>query len=530
MALEPETLDYAKSRKYLPPPAVVRTLEADVLDLLENRDFYQNGRRYVGPLPSAGDVLGWAMLRKSFAPILKVRETLARHVRGVIGREPGFEVVLDGFSETKKKRLERLAKDGAQATEDEKFADEADTLQGDVWDERGEHKIIKRTARRLLATGRVFLRYDVPPGQLVLVRDELTGEVTTGVKASSWQDAYRQTHMELCAPGSASVYVDPATQRKTAFFSFIEVEGGRKVRCVQVSWVDEEGLTQVRVLRSNNQHEEWFLDCGGELLVVEADVEPLVTGDLLQLQDIACGLATMVKINGDVAGFPQTDAMNVAQPTREETDAQGNKRRVPASMPSGPRTIRAFYSEVARDENGEPIMDDKGKPVVLSSSISYRDPVSSEPLRDDIEFFNTEIYRGMNQAHIATKRSANSSAELLVEERADYASSLLETKPDLEKLIRSVLKGRLCLAAFLAKDRIALGKFKAGRVRVDLQLNAGPLSVPEKAAIVERWKAGLMTTELAIILLGDTDDAQAELKKLDEQKKANTVALLGDGH
>ena len=257
MAFEPETLDYAKSRKYLPAPAVVRTLEADVLDLLEHRDFWQNGRRYVGPLPSSADLLGWAMLRKSFAPILKVQETLARHVRGVVGREPGFEIVLHGQLSTGRQRrqfrenlarlrtdnvlgrnnitqgeLARMEANQPPLTEVEQLADEADKTQGDVWDERGEHKIIKRAARRLLSTGRVFLRYDVPPGQLVHVKDEATGEVTTGVEAKTWQDAYRQTHMELCAPGSASIYVDPTTQRKTAFFSFLEVENGRKVRCV----------------------------------------------------------------------------------------------------------------------------------------------------------------------------------------------------------------------------------------------------------------------------------------------------------
>lgn len=539
MALDPTTLDYKGAMKFLPHPTTLnykgamkflprttgqRTIEQDVLDLIETAKMDVLAR-YVGPLPATGDLAGWAMLEKSFAPIFKLRECAGRHVRGVIGREPQFESVLDGIEEPKKKRLKRDGYREAR-TDAEALADEADDVQGDVWDERGEHKIAKAACKRLISTGKVFLRYDIPPGLVEEFVDFESNETFSGIAAESWQDAYRLTHMELCPRGSAAVYTDPSTLRKTAFYSYAEEDdSGKKTRCVQVSFLNDEGLTQVRVFKdSSAEPQEWEVDCGGTLLVVEAELEPLITPDLLQLQDIACSIATMVKVNADVAGFPSVDAIDIAPPTVQvaaptEADPTATKR-VPVTLPNGPRTIRATYSEIARDNEGNPLTGEDNKPILRQGRLQYRDPVSSQPLRDDIEFFNTEIYSGFNQRHIQARTSANASAQMLVEMRSDYADSLLETKPDLEKLLRAVFKGRLCMAASLASGaeaEAALKQFKAGRVRVDLMLNAGPLSVEEKNEILARREAGLLSDETSMVLLG-TEDFASEILKLNAQK------------
>jgi hypothetical protein len=534
MPFDPSKLDtFTKAQAYLPSQARGRTFEEDVLDFAEKKDYWQNGVRYVGVRPAMGDSVGWNMLRKSFAPILKNRECLKRHRRGVIGREPQFELVLDKVR-PKKERKALKPEDGT-LTEDEQFADAADKVQGDVWDEKGEHKVAKADVLRLLAIGAAYLRYDIPPGLLVDGIDrnapmdegvEGPPEMVKGVASTDWQEVYRMTYMEMCPRGSASVYTDPHTMRKTSFYSYDEeVEGTERSRkCIQVSWVDEEGLTQVRVLKDGATPESWSVDTGGFLLVEEAELEEaLVTPDMLRLQDIVCSIGTMVKINTDVAGFPQTDAINMAEPTEMVPDPAnpGQFKPVPADLPSGPRITRAFYSDYARDENGKPLLDDNNKPIVLSSAVQYRAPVSSQPLRDDIEFFNTEIYSHYSQRHIPARTSANASAEMLVEMRADYADSLSETKPDVERQFRNVFKGRLCMAAYLAGDKQALERLKAGRVRVDLRLNAGPLSVAEKDALVARYQAGLLARETLIILLGDTDDAEAEIKKIDEEAKTS---------
>ena len=512
MALKPDTLDYNGARKFIPPVNGTdkgALFERDLLALVEANDFWQDSRRYCGPLPRPGDVAGMLLLRRSFAPILKIRECLRRHVRGVIGREPLFEFV--------------------PATENQTLADEANAIQGGVWDEEGEHKIAISAAQRLCGTGRVFVRFDVPPGMVEEITDPETGETVSGVRAESWQEAYAKTYIEIAPRGTAHVYTDPETREKTAFYSYTEEhERGAKTHCVQVSWLDSNKMTQVRILRANGANDAWELDTGGVLLVVEANTNALVTPDLLRLQDIVCSISTMVKINSDVAGFPQLDAIDMAPPVREvsapTTENPNATRREGVPIQHGPRTVRAWYSEFVTDEKGNPVRDDKGALQMRRGALQYREPVSSEPLRSDIEFFTTEIYSAFNQRHIQARTSANASGEMLVEMRSDYADSLLETKPDLEKLLRLLKKARLCLAAYLAGDNAALETFKAGRVRVDLQLNAGPLSAAERAEVLKRLDAGLLSNETAMLLLG-TEDVDAELEKIRAQQQRDA----GDG-
>ncbi|RYG65205.1 hypothetical protein EON80_17795, partial [bacterium] len=448
MAIDIQSINFGDTGKYLPTPVDAYTFEDALYKLLEERDFWQAGRRYLGPLPSGDEYLaGIALLRKSFAPVLKLRECLNRHVRGVINREPNFGNLLDS----------------------KELAKAADEIQGNVWDERGEHKIAKATCRRLVATETAFLRFDVPAGYIKTFKVVVDGaeKTYTGIDERDWKKAYALTHMELCPRDTAAVVTDPETMRDIAFFAYDEPVPGdseKRRNCVQISTVEADGLTLVRVVRSDNSEpEEWKVDTGGFPLVLKAETASIVTPDLLQLQDLACGIGTMVKINADVAGFPQVDLIDMEKVTRTEPDPNrpGETREVPEAMPSGPRTMRGHYSFAEEDEDGAPKEDKDGKPIVRRGQIQYREPVSSQPLRDDIEFFNTEIYRGFNQGHIATRRSANSSAELLVAERADYADSLLETKPDMERLLRNVFKARLCMAAYLAQDTNVLAQFKA---------------------------------------------------------------------
>lgn len=506
--IDHENMTYSGATKYL-PQSLQFDFDRQVLDLIESGNFWQDAQRYVGPLPAPGDVGGWTLLRKSFAPILKLRECLNRHVRGVIGREPQFEAMLDGA---------------------QPLADAADSATGAAWYNEQEHKLARAIVTRLLSTGSAFIRYDVPPGLVSEGVDRNTGEPTMGVSAADWQAGYALTYLELCPRGTASITTDSLTKKKTSFYSYVEEsESGQKTKCIQVSWLDADKITRVRVVKSNAPADEWAVDCGGNLLVLEANIERMITPDLLRLQDIVCSIATMVKVNTDVAGYPQTDAIDIAKPSirvAAPTTENPNATRLEAvPMASGPRSMRAWYSEVARDNDGNVITADDGKPIMRSGSVQYRDPVSSQPLRDDIDMFNNEIYTACNQRHIAQQSRGNTSAEYLIEMRADYADSLLETQPDLERLLSNAFKARLCMAAFLAGDGEALETFKAGYVRVALMLNAGPISGGQAQEILARVAAGLLSKETAMILLG-IDDPDAELDKIKAQVATETPEEL----
>jgi hypothetical protein len=113
---------------------------------------------------------------------------------------------------------------------------------------------------------------------------------------------------------------------------------------------------------------------------------------------------------------------------------------------------------------------------------------------------------------------------MLVEMRADYADSLLETKTPVERALREIFHARLCAGAYLAGDLATLARFKAARMNVGLQLNAGPLSPAEQDAIMARYDKGLLSEQTAMVMLG-TEDVDAELA----QKKEERRQQRGDG-
>lgn len=513
---DPATLDYEKAVGYIPKPVIgADNYDDAILNLIEDNDFWQNSARYVGPKPAPGDgfTAGMTAIKNSFAPISKLKECLARHVRGVIGREPQFEIVMQGDKEGKPSPL----------------AVEADTLQGEVWDERGEHTIAERFVRRLRATGKAYLRYDVPPGLLAQGIDRATGEETSGIAASTWQDAYRMFYLELAPRGSAYIHTDPATMRQTAFYSYEEARPSdpkNTRKCVQMSWLDDNRITKIKVVRDDNTSDEWDLDTGGRLLLVEAEMDPLLTPDLLRLQDILSSITTMIKINADIAGFPEVTGVDISPPGEviDDPDNPGNKIIKAVAVESGPRTMKFFHSYQEMGENG-PAMDEHNKPIVRRGTLQYREPVSSEPLRDDAEMFERQIFRAMSQEHMVARRSSSVSAEALIAMRADYETSLLETKPHVEKALRNVFHARLCAAAYLAGDTKALNEFEAARVRVEANLDAGPLSPAERSDILTRYEKRLLSRETAMVLTG-IEDVEAELDKI----KADELAEFSDGY
>lgn len=544
--LEPEKLTYADAKGYLPalPFGGVKNFESEILKLIEEKDFWQNAARYVGPMPAPGPGFAAAMLmlKRSFVPILKAREVLRRHVRGVVGNAPHFEIVFPELVDGSKKRRKRPDYESSR-TAVEALADEVDALQGEVWDENMESKKIDAFAKRLRATGKAYLRYDVPPGLIkTKLNDdgsEAVGEDNKpirGVEVDDWKDAYELLYVELAPWGSATVYTDPFTNKKTSFYSYKEPRPGdpKATRnCVQVSWLERvrEGderyyITRVRVLRDDNQNDEWSLDTGGNLLVIDAEMEPLLTPDILQLQDIECAMATMVKINDDVAGFPQETMTDIAVPAKYEDDPDnpGERKRVEVPLPTGPRTIRYLYSYQDKDENGRALTDEQGKPVIRQGALHHRAPVSSDPLRADADWIELQIYRATNQAHVPARASAAASAAMLVELRSDYADSLMETKPDVEGAVRKLFHARLCLSAYLAQNTELLKQLKRARMRVDCQLNAGPLSVEERTEILTRYEKKLLSKQTAMVLLG-TEDVDAELAQLKEEQ----MEEFGDG-
>ncbi len=514
-----ETLDYEKTAALL--PKLSDSENAAVL-FLESENYYQKGKQYVGPPAAMDDLEGQRYIEQSFVPLAKLGELTRRYVAGAVGQEPAFETVDE-------KPITEGAAQG-EAAKPSQAKQLADSSVGAWWDNERMAETLEVFTSRLVSSNRAYFHYGVPPG---FVRDftDAAGSVVSAINAADFQDALELIYCEVPDAGTAFVYTDSSIRQKYGIYSYAEpdpADSTKTIKCIEVSWCptrDADGnkiepvLTQVRILKDDKSAPQSFvLDTGGVPLVVEAKFHPLVFSPVasdanIRLNNVINSDCTMVKINTDVAGFPEKNHVDIATPVIDtgRKDDSGKPIYEDADAMTGPRTAPFHMSVV--DES----KDDKGSVTrsARGGTIIYRNPVSSDPLLEVIRFFLRELYTAANQAHVLEALSPDSSGVARIEARADFARALLKIARKVEGSLRDVLRGVRCLAAYVAQEQ--LEEMKALRDNVTCHPNSGPLSPDEKRLILEEVAAEVISRKLAMTMLG-VEDLDAELNKIQEER------------
>lgn len=520
--LKPESLDYANAVKLMP---VQTPLEKAAVAFLEKEDYYQDGAQYVGPPAAVGDTDGQKYIEQSFVALAKLGELARRYVAGTVGQEPGFETV-DPV----------IAYETNEAGEEVERASEikqiADTVLGEWFDREKMSETLELFTARLCSVLSGYFHYGVPPGYVQDVQDT-DGNILTGLQLGSFEEAAELIYCESPAPGTAFIYTDPSTRQEYGIYSYSEEYGEgteKKTRqCLEISWCptrDEAGkkldvvLTQVLILKNDNSAPQQFtLDTGGIPLVVGASFHPLVFAALVSkanigLNNVINSISTMVKINADVAGFPQETHTDIEPPVEDtgKKDEAGQPVYEDAEVVTGPRAA-PFYMSVV-DET----VDAQGRIVrtARSGNVQWREPVSSAPLLEVLRFFIRALYESANQAHVLELLSPDSSGIARVEARADFARALLKIARKVEGTLRDLFRGVRCLAAYLGNDS-RLEQFKELRDNVTAHPNSGPLTPDEKRLIKELVDSELLSHELGMTMLG-VEDVEANKDQLAKER------------
>ncbi len=489
-------LTLKEAAELLPPPD--ESLKANLA--FYRGDHWQDGRAWVGPILSSTHKLYTeivAEIKREMVSRNVIAELVARHVAGVVGREPAWSLT-----------LRRPLGPGEQpGAEEQRLIGEAEALLVSWWDGAqgvadgklvGVHKVIQQAVATLLLGGRSPLRLFIPPGDL-----NERGQVPRGTPAASLQRLF--VHQPDLA--QATIYVDGTTLRPLGVYLY---RAGPEQRA-ELCYTDTTE-TVIRLAVAGDEPPPFApvrLPLSGQLTMYEMHRALLIGEQLRQLQKSLNLALTMRQRNIVTAGFLEATYFNTQLPGEEKPDpTTGQLRFIPDRVYLGPGA-RNFFSGLVT-----PMAD--GSQQLATPSVVYREPAP-------VEVFNateTAIYSAMlseaQQLHAVLSGDAGLSGESRKQALADFKQSLLLTKPQVEAALRWLLETALALAAVFSGQP---GRYAGLRVQANCHLEVGPLTADEQRLIGELVDKNLYSKETGRGLLG-VEDTDAEAARVAGEQQA----------
>lgn len=466
-----------------------------VLTAYYDGDHYQGGAQWAGPRPQP-DQPGYQeaveLIARAFVSKNAIKEVVHRDRDAVIGNEPTWSVT-----------VRRPLEDGEQPTEQE--AAVIDAVESELtawWDGRKALRELQRATAVARLSGRALLRLYVPQGLLV------DGLVPSGDLAAQLGRLY----LDVIAPDMGSVYTDPDTKIAAGIVAYEDDEGQRTV---ELCYVDPDTSETVLRLWRDDEDEafETRLPLGGRLVVYQLELEPIVTPQVRQLQNLLNMALTMLGRNVVVAGFLERIFLNAQMPGEIETDpATGKKVFKPA-----PLNVGAGATNVLR---GVVIEDDDGRKTIATPSVVFRDPVPVDTFTQTRE----EAYRGIleecHQLHALIAGDATASGESRKQARTDFEGSIKPVAREVEAALRWLLETALAMAGhFAGMSRPGAPAFADYRATATCRIDTGPLSADELRVAREMTEGErpLWSQETGMARTG-IDDTKAEQERIAKER------------
>jgi hypothetical protein len=471
-------------------------------------DLWRNSQAWIGDLPTDRDAL--AAMARGIVSENVLAEILFRAVAAVLGKEPRWRLT--------PREGERPADD----TPEGQAITAIEQALTSWWDTRDIVSVLRAACTWRAGDGRGPLYALIPPG----LRDD-EGAIP---RCETLADALEYLYVDARSPADAGVAIDTKTRLPLGMVTSDDDTIG-----ADLTYLDEERRTVLRVVRSGDDAPLFIVDMGGRLFVHDRPVAPLLTQQLIQTQkSITLTLSQMMR-NINLAGHRQVDYINAEPPGEwvpSSAGASGAQRFpdgtykvfTPATIKSGP-SVQNFIQ-------GNDIYDQDGKKIgVTNPNVNVVDPVDVAHFKTTYEVFRHSAHLQCHQAHVLMDASGAAISGISREQaRADFGTSLGPLKTSMDDAGRWLIEVVLALAAHLMQRPDLFANY---RVDFNCVINTGPLSPEEQQEIRENYAAKLISRETAISKLG-IDDVQAEIDKIDaerqtanEDEQTNASAILG---
>jgi hypothetical protein len=479
-------------------------------------DHWQNGAGWVGPRPMAGEegeaeIL--AMIQLGFVSRNVIKEIVDRHARGVVGFEPAWRF-------TPRRPLD---KDEDPTDAEQADIDDIEAALTDWWNARSIMGTLKEAVASLLQAQRSQMRLFVPKGLLVegpaVPQDD--GTTKPGPKGVSVNS------VDGLKGGLKFVYVDHDSQQSVGVLIYklnagsVDKEEGPET--AELTYLNESGQTVVRTVAQDAATAKSFVfDLAGNLTMFEMDREALITTQLCQSQK-ALNLATsMLPRNVVTGGFLERVLLNAQMPgywvddngTRT-TDINARKKFVALPYKAG-----AGSTNFVR---GMDYLDAKtGETKVTDPQIQWREPAPVAPPIEAKRSHYQDMLEEADQAHVLLQSEATPSGRSREQARADFLTSLSDTKDGVEAAGRWLLESALAMAEmFLGRANVLSAQY---RCDFTVKINAGPISDTERAANETSVDKRTLSRESAMERNG-VIDVDAEMAKINEDPTAQLTLL-----
>lgn len=458
---------------------------------------WQKGEGWTGPLPtiSQGDLRTRVIreIEKKFVSQNVVKESTWRVINAILGRDVTWKVVPD-----------RVVDEENPITDEEQAViDEAEGVLTPWWNIQEALRQMQECAADGLSTERGIQRVYIPSGMLDF--NEETGEITIP-DVQDMSEAMQYVHvMRIEDPSQAAVYTHEDTKRKVGIWAYMK-DG---YQCVEVSFLDENGDTVIRVLRNpvrsrrRGEEEQPVLEeirvpLGGRLTINQLDMPLLITEQVIQNQKQLNKAHTLLSHNTDLAAFMRQVMLNAQRPQGE--------------IDSGPGFVE-FYTGITYE-------DQNGATQVATPSVSWQDPVKIDTFLGAKQSSYEAILHETNQLHAILTGESQPSAESRRQAIADFITSILTPKSRVDRHGAWQLETALRLGAWVLGDP---NRYDGFRIEFESKIYVGPLSADDLDAIIKRIDAKLISVEDAMVETGIDDPIAMKAKILAEKEEFSAV-------
>lgn len=223
----------------------------------------------------------------------------------------------------------------------------------------------------------------------------------------------------------------------------------------------------------------------------------------IDLQGSVSVSASNIRKNNDLAGHRQYYTVNAAPPIDQETGER-------IAYQFGPKRVLDIQADYVTGADGQPVVGSDGKPSLTPVNVGTFDPVDSDGMRQDAEFFKRELY---DRHDLLWKLAeGNVSGESRRESRAAFDRAL----PDEAQPIQAALEWAIGTA-------YRYGQFIMGNQNPESLNVTGRLFLRISPVDLETWKTALQAHaagQLDDLTLGEINPFGVDAKTYTERIQA----------
>lgn len=415
------------------------------------------------------------------------------------------------------KKLSDLEK---QMKENE-FLDEIETLLGEYWNTEGLAEIMISAFEHRLAGGRGALHVYLPRKFRKVIKLD-SGETVSAVNVEDIQAAFKALKVEFVKPEQARMLDDEGDKFTVLRYEIRDdYDTEQKTKVIEFSFVDDEGMTFIGVLKENSSTSglpaagsselSQAIDLDENTTLFEMVGEPYITEQVFKLNQgvnlaLTCGGFNIVD-----NGFGEMVLTNVDLETETvpDPDAENGVREVPKRIIRGGGAVNNFTGvstvnlETAQEQ-------------ILTPGVHFREPSSMQTFMDGKDMYYSAALEELGQKYALISGDATASGEARIQAMADFYLRVRKYKSEVDRVGGWLLTTLLRFASVLCGRQ---EEFKNVSVIFDSKIKIGNFSASERDTVLKMQAAGVISMETCRVLLEIEDPKLEEELILKEKEK-----------